>query len=156
MRKKVAGSKLSRSRTARDALYRSLLKALVEHGRIKTTQAKAKAVKPQVDKIFSKAKKGDLSARRRVLAQLANDKKLTNEIFKIAKKFKRTSGFTRVIKLPARKGDNARLAIIEFVEKFEEAAKTKGDEKETKATKKSRATKEKESKTKGTKTSKNK
>jgi large subunit ribosomal protein L17 len=134
MRKIVFGRKLSRSRKSRIALFRSLIKALITNGKITTTKAKAKAIQGQADKIITLAKKSDLSARRRALAFLGNDRKVTDFLFtKLAPVFKeRQSGFTRITLLPRRKGDNAEMAILEWVEKYvEEVKKEKVGKKET-------------------------
>ncbi len=125
MRKLVFGRKLSRGQKSRRALFRSLIKALVFHGKITTTKAKAKAIQGNVDKIVSQAIKGGLSAQRRILSQLANDRDSLEILFnKIGPSFKgRTSGFTRIITLPRRKGDNAEMARIEWVEKIDISSK---------------------------------
>ena len=155
MRKKVFGRQLSRSRKARRALIRSLIKALIVNGKITTTKAKVKFVQGQVDKLVTLAKKENLSARRKVLAFLGNDRK-TNDLFfsKVVPVFKdRKSGFTRLTLLPRRKGDNAEMAILEWVEKYiepkekVEVKKGKRDvkktEKKTKKTKETTVKKEK-------------
>ncbi len=148
MKKRIYGKKLSRSRTARDAMYRSLIVALARYGRIETTKAKAKAVQVQVEKLVTTAKKGTLASYRSVLAYLANDKKtaklLVNEI---APKFKRESGYTRIIPLGQRRGDNTKMARLEWVDQVEvkdqqinkkkkKGTKTKKDSKKTETTKK--------------------
>lgn len=124
MRKKVFGRHLSRDTDTRKALMRSLLRGFFENGKIVTTYAKAKTFTPEIDKIFKGVRKGTLSGRRMVLAQLGNDKATTDLIFS---KYayvptKRTSGFTRIISIPARRGDNARMARIELVDMVEEKA----------------------------------
>lgn len=125
MRKRVFGKKLSRSRKARNALLRSLLKALIVNGKITTTKAKVKFIQGQADKLITSAKKGSLSARRKALSFLGNDRKTTDFLFlKLAPLFKdRTSGFTRITLLPRRKGDNAEMAVIEWMEKYSEVVK---------------------------------
>lgn len=148
MKKRIYGKKLSRSRTARDAMYRSLIVALVEYGRIETTMAKAKAVQVPAEKLVTTAKKGTLTSYRSVLAYLANDKKtaklLVNEI---APKFKRESGYTRIVPLGQRRGDNTKMARLEWVDQVEvkdqqidkkkkKGTKTKKDSKKTQTTKK--------------------
>jgi len=132
MRKKVFGRKLSRSRKSRRALFRSLLKALIVNGKITTTKAKIKAIQGQADKLVTLGKKGNLSARRSVLAFLGNDRKTTDIFFmKQIPVFKdRNSGFTRMILLPRRKGDNAEMATLEWVDKYVEIVKkVKSDKK---------------------------
>jgi len=118
MRNKIYGKQLSRGRGSRKALFRSLIWALVEHGKIKTTKAKAKAIQPDVDKIMKLVKQDSVSARRRTLKKLANNRQITKKLFSDYKALakSRNSGFTRVISLPSRKGDNAELAILEWVE----------------------------------------
>src|SRR3989344_1824618 len=120
MKKKVFGRKLSRDRGSRYALYRSLVRALVLHGEIKTTYAKAKAIIPEIEKLVNLAKKGDVSKRRRVFASLANDRKTTDMLFgKIASAFSgRDSGFTRIIKQPARRGDRSSVVRLEWSQKI--------------------------------------
>lgn len=117
MKHQVFGKQLSRGVKARKALFKNLINALVEHQAIKTTEAKAKAIKGLVDKFVGRAKKNDLHSRRLVFAFLQN-KKMVNKLFEeIAPKFrKRSSGFTRIIKLGRRKGDAAMMVKMEFVE----------------------------------------
>lgn len=116
MNKKVFGRKLSRSRPAREALFASLVRSMILSGKIVTTKAKAKAVQNELDKAVSHAIKGTLAGRRKVLAFLDNSKKETDILFqKTAKLFgDKKSGFTRIITLPSRKGDNAQMAKIEW------------------------------------------
>lgn len=129
---------MSRSLTARKALVRSLIRALVEHGAIKTTLPKAKLIQRIVEKLLSRARGKDLSARRHVLAFLANDRKTTDRLFQYAAASSRVSGFTRIIKLPSRRGDAGSMARIEIVDqiKKEEEKKSKGEKKEKKEEKK--------------------
>lgn len=123
MRKQVYGKKLSRSKTARDAMYRSLTSALVEYGKIETTEAKAKGVQPYIEKLSRLEKKADLSSRRSVLAKLANDKKTEKGLFDQISIAKRNSGYTRIIPLPRRKGDNTKMARLEWVDQRKEPVK---------------------------------
>lgn len=109
MNKRVFGRKLGRSRPAREALFASLIGSLVTQDKIVTTKAKAKAIRGQVEKYIHLAQKGTLSARRRVLADLDNNKKAVKALF--VKKFKGI----RIINLPPRKGDNAPLSRIELI-----------------------------------------
>jgi large subunit ribosomal protein L17 len=120
MNKKVFGRKLSRSRPAREALFVSLVRAMVLSGKIVTTRAKAKAVQGNLERFVTLAKKGDLSSRRRVLSKLDNSRNITDLLFhKIAPAFSgRTSGYTRLISLPTRKGDNAKMMKMEWTEKI--------------------------------------
>lgn len=120
MKKKVFGRKLSRSRPAREALFASLAKSLILNGKIETTRAKAKAVIPDVEKMVTLAKKGEIAGRRKVLTMLDNAKEPTKILFKdIAKAFmSKNSGFTRITSLPRRVGDNAEMARLEWTEKI--------------------------------------
>lgn len=133
MRKMVFGRHLSRGRKGREALFRSLAKALIIHGKITTTKARAKAIQKDAEKIVTLAKEGSIAARRRVSAILGGDRKLVATVFgQIEKAFtNKTSGFTRIILLPKRRGDAAEMAIIEWSEsiKSEEPKKTKKVEK---------------------------
>jgi large subunit ribosomal protein L17 len=121
MNKKVFGRKLGRSRPAREALFSSLVKSMILNGKIKTTKAKAKAIQGDLDHIITLAKKGDLSSRRKALSYLDNARETADLLFQqVGSFFKdRTSGFTRIISLPARRGDRALMARIEWTEKVE-------------------------------------
>ena len=138
MNKKVFGRKLGRSRPAREALFSTLIKSMIVSGKMVTTMAKAKAIQGDLEHMITLAKKGDLSSRRHALSFLDNQKKATDLLFQqIGPFFKsRTSGFTRIISLPARKGDNSKMARIEWTEKVTISEKVKAKkekvEKETK------------------------
>ncbi len=127
MRKMVFGKKLSRGKKGREALLRSLVRAVVVSGKVITTKAKAKAIVGQIDKIVTLAKKGTLDSRRRVLAYLGNDRETSQRLVNVlAPSFsERNSGYTRIILLPSRKGDNARMARLEWVDEVKEAKKQK-------------------------------
>ncbi|MGD8744156.1 MAG: 50S ribosomal protein L17 [Candidatus Woesebacteria bacterium] len=116
MKKRIGGKKLSRSQGARKALFRSLTKALVEHGSIETTRAKAYFVRKNLEKLISRSKQNTVAARRLVYARLGNDRKTTDKLFnEIAPRFKdRRGGFIRIINLPRRRGDQAKLARLEW------------------------------------------
>ena len=118
MNKKVFGRKLSRSRPAREALFSSLARAMILTGKMITTRAKAKAVVPDIEKLVTLSKKGDISSRRRALSMLDNAKDATEALFgKVAKIFaKKQSGFTTLTSLPRRKGDNAQQVRMEWTE----------------------------------------
>ncbi|MFW5853048.1 MAG: 50S ribosomal protein L17 [Patescibacteria group bacterium] len=111
--------KLGRETDQRRALRRSLAKNLVEHGKIKTTEAKAKALRPFIEKLITMGKKGDLASRRLIISRLGGNSaqetatKICNDL---AKRYTdRNGGYTRITKLPARPGDAAKLAFIELV-----------------------------------------
>lgn len=104
----------------------NLATALFEHGRITTTEAKAKRLRPLAEQLITKAKRGDLHNRRRVL-RVIRDKGVVHTLFtEIAPRFdNRNGGYTRIVKTGPRKGDNAPMAVIELVEALVEAAPTK-------------------------------
>jgi large subunit ribosomal protein L17 len=125
MRKMVFGRKFSRGKKGREALLRSLVRSVVVSNKIVTTKAKAKGIQAQLDKLVTLAKKGTLTARRQILAYVGNDKKTTDTLVnKIVPSFgERKSGFTRIINLPARLGDGAQMARLEWVEAIKEVKK---------------------------------
>ena len=116
MRKRFRGSKLNRNAAQRRALYRGLAVSLVEHGQIKTTLAKAKAVRPQIEKLVTFAKKGDLASRRRLL-ELIPDKEIVKKMLEeIGPRFKnRPGGYLRIVKLGPRPSDQTEMARLEWV-----------------------------------------
>ncbi len=124
MRHRVAGYKLSRTTAQRSNLRRSLLTDLVNHGRIQTTEAKCKAIRDQAEKLVTIAKGGlteetaqQVHARRMVAAQLNGGVDVVRKVFTdIAPRYQtRKGGYTRIYKLGPRKGDNAPMALIEWV-----------------------------------------
>jgi large subunit ribosomal protein L17 len=131
MQKRIFGKKLSRSRTARDALVRSQIRALVKSGKIVTTQAKAKMLRSYVEKLFALAGEDAVAVRRRVYARLANDGQTTKRIFDLVGKSGKKYGFCKLVALPPRRGDMAKMARIEIIDWFE----AKGKETEKKDTK---------------------
>jgi large subunit ribosomal protein L17 len=100
-------------------LLANLATALFEHGRIQTTEAKAKRLRPLAEQLITKAKRGDLQNRRRVL-RIIRDKGVVHTLFtEIAPRYEaRNGGYTRIVKVAARKGDNAPMAMIELVEEL--------------------------------------
>ena len=108
--------KLGRNSSARKALFRGMLTSFFQHERIETTEAKAKELRGLADQMVTLAKRGDLHARRQVLAYLMDEDVVTKLFSEIAPKYTdRQGGYTRVIKTGLRKGDAAPLAIIELV-----------------------------------------
>lgn len=108
--------KLGRNSGARRALFKSILTSFFKHGRIETTEAKAKEMRGLVDHLITLAKDGSLHARRQAIARLLDEdvvRKLFNEIG--AKYADRNGGYTRILKLGPRRGDAAPMAIIELV-----------------------------------------
>ena len=116
MRHRKAHRKLGRTTSHRKALFRNMLTALVNNDRIETTLAKAKELKPLSDKMVSLGKDGSLAARRRAISIL-QDKSSVKKLFStLADRFgDRKGGYTRVLKLGFRHGDNSPMAIIEFL-----------------------------------------
>ncbi len=117
MRHSNFGYKLSRTKNERQQLFRNLLRALITHGKITTTRAKAKAIVPTIEKLITKAKKGSEQKRREALAVLV-DKKVTAQLWDMAKtRFAhRQSGFTQIIKLGYRRGDATEEVQLRFVD----------------------------------------
>jgi large subunit ribosomal protein L17 len=107
-------------------LLANLATALFEHGRIQTTEAKAKRLRPLAEQLITKAKRGDLQNRRRVL-RIIRDKGVVHSLFtEIAPRYEaRNGGYTRIVKVAARKGDNAPMAVIELVEEVVAPAPTR-------------------------------
>lgn len=149
MKKRVFGRQLSRERDTRRALFRSLIRALVKHGKIKTTKAKAKAIQADIDKLVNLAKKDSISAKRRVFAILGNDKETTKKLLiEVVPSFSdRSGGYTRIVSLPARRGDAAQIVRLEWVKEMVQVQdKMKGKKTKTTKEKKIKTVKKKESK----------
>jgi len=118
VRKRFKGSKLNRNAAQRKALYRGLMVSLVEHGQIKTTLAKAKAVRPSLEKLVTLAKKGDLASRRRLLGLVPNKEIVKKMLQEVGPRFKnRPGGYLRIVKLGPRPSDQTEMARLEWVEK---------------------------------------
>lgn len=109
--------KFGREKNQRNALVNSLALNLIVREKIKTTEPKAKELRPFIEKLVTKAKKGDMATRRVVIAKLSNRSKEVKKLFDvIAPKYAdKKGGYTRIIKLGVRKSDGAKMAIIEFV-----------------------------------------
>jgi large subunit ribosomal protein L17 len=117
MAHRIDGRKLSRKHGPRIALYRNLTVSIFRYERVKTTEAKAKEVRGRVERMITLAKRGDLSARRAVIAEFPNEPLVVRKLFdEIAPKYAdRQSGFTRLIHLGQRPGDAAEIVQIELV-----------------------------------------
>jgi large subunit ribosomal protein L17 len=123
VRHRVGGKKLSRSTGARKALFKSLLTELFRNERIETTEARAKAIRGQAEKLISTARRGTLAARRSVYAELSSAEVAKKLVDEIAPEFKDVKGgYTRIYKLGPRKGDAAPMAIIELAQEEKAAA----------------------------------
>jgi large subunit ribosomal protein L17 len=117
MRHQRTRNKLSRDSAHRKSLLMNLSKEIIEHERIKTTEAKAKAVKPEIEKLITLAKRGDLHARRQALSTLAQDKFAVHKLFvDVAPRYAdRPGGYTRILKLGPRRSDSTEMVFIELV-----------------------------------------
>ena len=109
--------KFGRNKNQKNALLKGLMLALISHEKIETTEAKAKELRPLIEKMVTKANEGTLSSRRIVTSRLYNLKAESKKLVDtIAPKYKgRQGGYTRITKLPQRAGDASKMAIIEFV-----------------------------------------
>ena len=118
MRHKLAGRKFDRAGDERKSLFRGLVNDLMRHERMKTTEAKAKEVRPLAEKMITLGKDGTVPARRQAMAFL-NDKDIVKKLFDdIGPRFAaRPGGYTRIIKLGPRGGDGAQMAQLELVER---------------------------------------
>ena len=117
MRHQKTRHKLSRSASHRRSLLRNLAKEVIDHERIKTTEAKAKAVKPELEKLITLAKRGDLHARRQALSALGQDKFMVYKLFEeIAPRYsERPGGYSRILKLGPRRSDSTEMVLLELV-----------------------------------------
>ena len=129
----MANKKLNRTSEHRKALLKNMLNSLIKYEQIKTTLPKAKFLKPQADKIISLGKKDTLQTSKMLISQL-QDSKSANKVKKtLSKRYeKRAGGYTRIIKAGFRYGDNAPMAIIEFVDRDVEAKRVDKKKKDTK------------------------
>ena len=145
MRHRLGYKKLNRTSEHRKALIKNMLNNLIKYEQIITTLPKAKVLKPQADKIITLGKKKNLQNTRRLVSQL-QDKNNANKVIKtLSKRYeKRSGGYTRIVKAGFRYGDNAPLAVIEFVDRDVEAKrkfkKKKSQDKPAKTEEKKSAT----------------
>ena len=118
MRHKSGGRKLQRTSAHRTAMFRNMSASLIKHEQITTTVAKAKELRPYVEKLITLAKRGGLANRRLAMSRLMDDTQLTKLFDVLAERYKdRNGGYTRVLKAGFRYGDNAPRAVIEFVDR---------------------------------------
>lgn len=118
------GRKFGRERDQRKALFKGLLTSLFEHGKIETTLPKAKDLRPKAEKLLTVAKKGDLSARRQVISSVSTLDVAYKVVDEIAPQLKdRSGGYLRIVKTDNRRGDNAEMAIVEFVDEIKAVEK---------------------------------
>ena len=122
MRHRVAGRKLQRTSAHRAAMFRNMAAALIKHEQITTTTAKAKELRPYVEKLVTLAKRGGLSNRRLAQSRLMDDAQLAKLFDVIGPRYAaRNGGYTRIIKAGIRASDAAPIAVIEFVDRDESA-----------------------------------
>ena len=156
MPKPTKGPRLGGSPTHERTILRNMTGQLIEHGSITTTETKARRVQPFAEKVFTKAKRGDLHARRLVIATLFEKKNVRGEDKIVTKLFNeiapalegREGGYTRITKIGPRKGDNAPMAVIEIITEAvsPKAKAAKAEPKPEKAEKKAKAEKAEEPK----------
>ncbi len=128
MPKPAKGARLGGSAAHEKILLTNLAKQLFEHGRITTTEAKARRLRPVAEKLITKAKKGDLHNRRLVLSVFNNRDDVYRLFSEIAPRFEnRPGGYTRITKIGPRRGDNAPMAVIELVEALTVAQQATGE-----------------------------
>jgi len=122
MRHGIAQKKLNRTASHRTAMFANMAAALIKHEQIVTTLPKAKALRPVVEKLITLGKRGDLHARRLAASRL-RDEAMAKKLFDVlGKRYKdRAGGYTRVLKAGFRHGDNAAMAVIEFIDRDPEA-----------------------------------
>ena len=117
MRHQKTRHKLSRDSAHRKALIANLSREVIDHERIRTTQAKAKAVKPELERLITLAKRGDMHARRQAMSRLGQDKFTVHKLFEeVAPRYaERPGGYTRILKLGPRRSDATEMVFIELV-----------------------------------------
>lgn len=144
MRHLKAGRKLGRSASHRKAMFRNMVTSLIKYERIRTTLAKAKEVRSKVEKTITLGKKGTLHARRRAL-RVVNQYDAVQKLFgPLSERYaNRNGGYTRIIKIGNRRGDDAPMAFIELVDREEEKAEKPADTKKGAKTKNTAAEKKK-------------
>ena len=146
MRHRVKTVKLGRTSQHRDLMLANMAGSLIQHNRIKTTLAKAKALRPIAEKLVTLGKQGGLHSRRLALSRLINNEDWVKKLFSdIAPRFKeRNGGYTRILKLGMRNSDAAPMALIEWVDNVVEAAPAaEGEDKAPEAKKKAAPKKKK-------------
>jgi large subunit ribosomal protein L17 len=117
MRHRKKRNKLSRSMGHRKALIKNLCEQVVQHERVQTTEAKAKLIKPEVERLITLAKRGDLHARRQALSALGQNKFVVHKLFEeIGPRYsERNGGYTRILRLGPRRSDSTEMVYIELV-----------------------------------------
>ncbi len=122
MRHRKSGRRLNRSSSHRKAMFANMAAALIKHEQIKTTLPKAKELRSVVEKLITLGKRGDLHARRQAASKLQDDAMVIKLFDTLAERYgERGGGYTRVLKAGFRYGDNAPMAVIEFMDRDEDA-----------------------------------
>ena len=122
MRHRMSGRKLNRTSQHRQMLFRNMSQALIKHEQIVTTLAKARELRPVVERLITLGKRGDLHARRQAFARLRDNDMVSKLFDTLAERYAdRQGGYTRIIKAGYRYGDSAAMAVIEFVDRDEDA-----------------------------------
>ena len=123
MRHRLRGRKLNRTSSHRKAMFSNMAAALIKHEQIRTTLPKAKELRPVVDRLISLGKRGGLHRRRRALARLGGDVRIVDKLFTaLSERYAaRAGGYTRVLRAGFRYGDSAPMAVIELVDRDENA-----------------------------------
>jgi large subunit ribosomal protein L17 len=128
MRHQRSGKKLGRDSAHRKALYANLTASLIEHGRIRTTETKAKAVRPIAEKMITLGREGSIHARRQALAFLRTQEIVHHLFSEVAPRFRdRPGGYTRIVKLGPRQGDAAPMAYLELVDFVPDTGAAEGE-----------------------------
>ena len=122
MRHRMSGRKLNRTSQHRQMLFRNMSQALIKHEQIVTTLAKARELRPVVERLITLGKRGDLHARRQAFARLRDDAMVMKLFSVLGERYaERQGGYTRIIKAGYRYGDSAAMAVIELVDRDEDA-----------------------------------
>ena len=122
MKHRIKGKKLNRSSSHRKALFKNMAQAIIKHEQIITTLPKAKTMKPIIDKLITLGKKGSLHARRQAFSQLRDNNMVTKLFGDLATRYaERQGGYSRVLKAGYRYGDAAAMAVLELVDRNEDA-----------------------------------
>ena len=142
MRHRIAGRKLGRTTSHRMAMLRNLVSSLLEHERVKTTDAKAKELRPLAEKLIGLGKRGDLHARRQALS-VVRKHDLVQKLFEtLSPRYQsRTGGYVRIVKVGNRPGDGAPVSIVELIGEGKEAEKKARTKKRREKPKRSEKTK---------------
>ena len=123
---RIAGKKLGRTKNQRKALFKGLASSLILHEKITTTEAKAKAVKPMIEKLVTRAKSNSIHSRRMLMKEIGAENVVSKLLEVVGPKFKeRSGGYLRVVRIGARAGDQAKMVSLMFVEDFSSIALAK-------------------------------